>query len=199
MTKIKNFIKKNWFRTIMLLLFIVIAYSLSFYLIIGPYLAKKEYKKCSEFILNAETSTNQSINEINQAIDLCVKAGWVKNKKTPKKLENCNFEISDLHEYKGKYGDYRYTDSYVVYEGIIKNISNKTQTLKAMLSKIYTEDDVYISEGYTEYNKTIEPNKALPFKITIVVPTSHNTVVRKYFEDSKEIKNDIYPWFLTCN
>lgn len=111
-------------------------------------------------------------------------------------LPNCNFEIQDLKEYKGQYGERQFF--YIIYEGLIRNKSNKKEHLKAMVAKVYNEADIYLTEGYTEIGTEIEPNKAIPFKINTTLDTVYSTEIRKYFNESKSFKPDIYPWFTTC-
>lgn len=111
-------------------------------------------------------------------------------------IRKCNYEIKDLKEYKGSYGDWE--DYYIVYEGIIKNNSDKAESLNAMIGKIYNEKDVYLAEGYTSfYGKILEPGKSIPFKVQANV-SKHDTALRKYYESSKILKPEIYPWFMNC-
>ncbi len=116
-----------------------------------------------------------------------------KNKKTL--LPNCNFDIVDLEEHKGEY----YPGSnYIIYEGVIKNNSDVREYLKGFIAKIYNDENVLLSSGYTTIEDWVEGGKALPFKIQTQINTKYNTVIRKYFNKGINLKPDVYPWFLTC-
>ncbi|MFA6532985.1 MAG: hypothetical protein WCT22_03235 [Patescibacteria group bacterium] len=116
---------------------------------------------------------------------------YLKNNSVPK----CNFEIIDLKEYKGEYSS---GSNYIIYEGLIKNNSEREEYLNAMLAKVYTDKDILITEGYTNIGKRLEDGRSIPFKISTFIDTAHNTIMRKYFDKNVTIKPDIYPWFQTC-
>lgn len=120
-------------------------------------------------------------------------------------LPNCNFTVFDTKEYKGRYhnswnnnNDESTENAYIVYEGLIKNNSNRTESLKAMIAKVYNEKDIFISEGYEPQDIQLESEKSVPFKVHTFVNASFDTHVRKYFNESQYFKPDIYPWFTTC-
>ena len=111
-------------------------------------------------------------------------------------IRNCSFQLSDVKEYKGNYGTGQ--SSYFVYEGLIKNTSNNTEELKAVIAKLYNDKNIYIGEGYTSIGDPVKPGVSIPFKVQIIVSTYHDTVLRKYFDESNSFRVDIYPWFTTC-
>jgi hypothetical protein len=101
------------------------------------------------------------------------------------KKKKCDFTITDLQIYRG---DYTKTTHYTIFEGIIKNNSVNTETLKAMIATIYNNNGVELGSGYTGISKDIAPGRSVKFKI-------HTDA------DTLEIdtENDIYPWFTTCD
>ena len=119
-------------------------------------------------------------------------------KKNNYSLRDCSFQLLDIKEYKGKYGDYENADSYFIYEGLLKNTSIRTERLKAVITKLYNDKNIYIGEGYAPIEEFIGPDVSIPFKISIVISTYHDTVLRKYFSESNSFRADIYPWFTTC-
>lgn len=109
--------------------------------------------------------------------------------------QKCGFEISDVQEYKGSYGERQ--ANYVVYEGLIRNISSNDQYLRAMIAKLYSDDEVFLKSGYASINANLKSGSAIPFKVNVQLDTYHDTVLRKYYNPEK-INSDIYPWFEDC-
>jgi len=94
------------------------------------------------------------------------------------KLEQaCHFEISNIEE--------RQDPPFTIYEGVIRNTSDKKEHLRAMIGKAYTKDQVLAGEGYTSMYEDMEAGTAVPFKISVGV-------------SEESVKTDIYPWFTTC-
>lgn len=91
-----------------------------------------------------------------------------------KEYSHCNYEVNNLAK------DNNY------YIGIIKNTSIERHYLKAMIAKIYNNDDVLIGEGYESMSDWIEPGKSLSFRI------------HTFIDNDTDLKRDIYPWFETC-
>ena len=114
----------------------------------------------------------------------------------------CSFELMDVKKYQGFYETSLFFRedpmAYIVYEGLIKNNSNKKEFLKEMILQLYNEKDIFLGEGYDDINKYIEPGKSMPFKLLAKINRTNDTVLRKYYDESKELVPDIYPWFLTC-
>jgi len=119
-------------------------------------------------------------------------------KKQGQVVRKCDFQIVDLKEYKGKYGESEEASNYFIYEGLIKNNSQYAERLEAMIAKLYNDKNIYIGEGYTSLKSSVNPGVSVPFKVQIVVSTYHDTVLRKYFNESTSFRPDIYPWFITC-
>ncbi|MEK7655548.1 MAG: hypothetical protein AAB386_02630 [Patescibacteria group bacterium] len=107
----------------------------------------------------------------------------------PKRL--CNFEISAIKEYFGKYGG-RLSSYYKIYEGTIRNKSDQTEHLKAMIGKLYTNDKILIETGYTTIDEDIDSGVSLPFKINIQSSSEED------LNSLDSLTKDIYPWFTTC-
>jgi len=112
-------------------------------------------------------------------------------------VPKCGFVISDLKEYRGKYGDDQFATRYAIYEGLIKNTGKRQELLKAMIGKIYSQDHVYLTDGYSEISVSLNPGVSIPFKLSTQVD-AHDTVLRKYYDDANRLMPDIYPWFTTC-
>lgn len=128
------------------------------------------------------------------AIAATIVAGlWGYNfNKHEKKL--CKFEISDLKEYKGQYSK---DSEFIVYEGLIRNKLQSKETLLSMVAKIYSDSDVLLADGGTTIREDLAPGKALPFKIQVNFDLKQDAI-KKYYTESKYLKPDIYPWFITC-
>lgn len=101
-----------------------------------------------------------------------------------KSLPNCMFDIKKGKEWTGSYG--KGQDSYVIYNGVIKNESPRRELFKAMIVKTYDENNVLMTKGYREINDWIDPDKGLNFNI------------HTYAGGNSPNRIDIYPWFLTC-
>jgi len=179
----KKFIKKNWFKIILVICVISIS---------TGYLWNIKIKIQNDaFNKNIQCKKENPISFYNPISNKCENPTRRKRKRSI-----CNFELKDVREYKGTYGEN--ANSYIVYEGLIKNNSEREELLEAMIAKVYNEKNVFTTEGYTSIKEFIEPGKSLPFKIHTLVPTAHDTVIKKYFNESSSLSPDIYPWFLTC-
>lgn len=113
-------------------------------------------------------------------------------------FRKCSFQLLDIKEYKGKYGNSDDANNYFIYEGLIKNTSDRIERLKALIGKLYNDKNIYIGEGYAPIGDSVGPGVSMPFKIQIVISTYHDTVLKKYFNESFSFRADIYPWFTTC-
>lgn len=85
-------------------------------------------------------------------------------------------------------------------EGMIKLNGNKDQTIKNIVSKVYTNDDkkVYLGEAYIDINKTLSPGTSYPFKLSITLDRNIE-LIGKYFNKDDEVKIDTSPYFLSCD
>lgn len=85
------------------------------------------------------------------------------------------------------------------YEGIIRNNSVKEQYLLNINTKLRTDNDIFIEEGWTgNINKWLAPGEAIPFRVTVIVDS--NDLIEKYIENNDyNLKVNFYPWFETCN
>lgn len=131
---------------------------------------------------------------------IVIVVGWfllTKNNKTD--YPKCSFEVLNVQKFSGFYGDNSdgRATAYIVQEGLIRNNSNRKEFLKEMIMKAYTKEGVFLGEAYDEINKDIDPGKSITFKLKINVDRYDN-VLRKYFDEAKEFKIDIYPWFTSC-
>lgn len=193
-----KFLKENWFKLVVSLALVIISGVILFSYALKPYYKEKKKQACVSSVYENSNANGVVIKyEDLKSINSYCESGFDELDYKFKEKQSCSFELNDIKEYKGKYGNDKYSDSYVVYEGLIKNTSSRSQNLKAMIAKIYTGDKVFIADGYTEYAKDIEPNESIPFKVHVLVPTAHETEIRKYFSD-RDISKDIYPWFNTC-
>ena len=100
-------------------------------------------------------------------------------------MRDCHFEMLDLQERSGDYGvrGPGFTD----YQGIIRNMSDRSEHLKTMIAKFYTPDDIPLGTFYASIEKDMEPGAEITFKI-------HAQNV----DGSGGLIKDIYPWFSTC-
>lgn len=94
-----------------------------------------------------------------------------------------------------------------LYEGVIKNTSSSRQFLKQMAVKLYTPTDIFLGQGYGNGDVALESrgepkgiwidsNTAVPFKIGIKV--ENEDLIRSYIDNNDTLKENIYPWFETC-
>lgn len=181
----KKFIKQNWFKIIFVICVIFVT---------AGYLWNIKIKiQNNIFNKDIQCKKENSIYFYNSTSNKCEKPEF---KRRRREIANCSFELKDVREYKGTYSEN--SNSYIVYEGLIKNNSEKSELLKTMTVKVYNEKNIFIAEGHTSIKEFIEPGKSFPFKVHVLVPTAHNTVIRKYFNESSSFNPDIYPSFLTC-
>ncbi|MDP3882535.1 MAG: hypothetical protein Q8Q48_00570 [Candidatus Staskawiczbacteria bacterium] len=139
--------------------------------------------KSENFAKDAQCRQENPLYKYNSNTNECEKLSLKLN------LSACDFEFKNVQEYKG---DYSGSSHYIVYEGVIQNNSDKEHFLNAILAKIYTEDNVLVTEGYASIAELIEPGVGMPFKVHTGINGN------KYFNDNVELRPDIYPWFLTC-
>ncbi|MFA6096840.1 MAG: hypothetical protein WC788_04395 [Candidatus Paceibacterota bacterium] len=153
----KRFIKENWFRTTIIIVLSVIAFI--FVLSNRYYFIQRDAMivKCDKFTGSCEEKSLSKMKTVIQK---------------PPVL--CNFEIRNIT----KDGNY--------YIGSIKNNSADKHFLKAVIAKVYNDEDVLVAGGYDSIEDWIEPSKSLPFRI------------HTFLGDDTNLKRDIYPWFTTC-
>jgi len=87
----------------------------------------------------------------------------------------CSFSLEDIQIHGGNY------------EGIIKNQSDNTDHLKAMIAKIYSSDGLLLGDGYASIGEDLAPGKSIGFTIHTFANIQ-----------DVETEPDIYPWFTTC-
>jgi len=118
---------------------------------------------------------DSTITKCDKFTGVCEQKNLIE-KRLPQTLPSCNFEIKNIT----KDGNY--------YTGLIKNNSSNRHLLKAMIAKIYNNEGVLVASGYESIGDYVEPNKSLSFRIHTSLGGNSN----------KNLNQDIYPWFLTC-
>lgn len=115
-----------------------------------------------------------------------------------KPKSSCQFEIAGVKEYSGQYGEGGVY--YKIYEGTIKNTSDRKEHLKAMIGKLYTKDKVLVETGYTSIEEDVDGGVSLPFEVKIQ-SFSKNQIDTLSGGSSgfwEGLSKDVYPWFTTC-
>ncbi len=192
-----KFLKENWFKLIAVFLLLIVSASALYYFIVNPHNKEKKKNECISIKYEGAKQFGIPINsDVLREIDSYCTINMNGALGTFNKIDTCGFELKDVKESRLEDESYWAAGTYtlwpglnILYKGLIKNSSNKKQILRSMVAKIYTEDMTYLNEGYTDYNKTMEPGTSLPFEVLVSVQD----------EFKKEIiKKDIYPWFATC-
>lgn len=90
--------------------------------------------------------------------------------------------------------------TWIEVEGVIKLNGNKDQSLKDIISRIYTNDDkkIFLGEAHSSINKVLNPGTSYPFKMSVEL-NRNIELIGKYFQKDDEVRIDTYPYFLSCN
>lgn len=81
------------------------------------------------------------------AVGLLLILGKINISKDKKAAKLCNFELQNINVYTGSYSSY---DKFAIYEGVIKNNSESKELLKAMIVKVYDNNNILVTKGYKE-------------------------------------------------
>lgn len=95
----KNYIKNNWFRVSIILIFIIIGFSVSYYFVWLPYNKNKNLNECLIYTMEESQEQNETItyDDISKIKKLCSSGLWQAKKLNDNTSKNCNFEISDIN------------------------------------------------------------------------------------------------------
>lgn len=172
-------------------------------LLIGSFVLLAKFPPKIDFLKSGDSTNNKCVYEISEVKEY--KEGGDSKKRIEMEesyntVENSDSAFRDrtlatFDREIWEYENYRWYS----YEGLIRNNSDLEQHLININAKLRTDNNIFITEGWTKtYKQWLAPGEAIPFKVIIKVESKD--LIDKYLEnDDYKINVSFYPWFETCN